>query len=716
MSHPLPVVLLWHMHQPYYVDPLTGQALMPWVRLHAARGYTDMIAMARRHPEARMTFNFTPVLVRQLLELAEGRVTDPWLEWSRLAPADLDAAGRRGVIEHFFKIHWGNLIEPFPRYRELLELRGRSAHHRALDEAARLFTERDLRDLQVWFNLNWCGFELTRAHPELEEMRRKGRDFTEEEKQRVLDLQMEAVAGVLGRYREARDAGAIELTTTPYFHPIMPLVYDTDIAARAMPGRQLPPRFQAPEDVSAQLRMAQEQHERVFGARARGMWPSEGSVCPEILPLMAEQGIEYFCTDEDVLFRSLEVDTEWKRPVDHLELFQPWTCAHGDARMHALFRERPLSDYIGFHASRTRAEDSSGHLIHHLEHLSEVVKNPNGVVCLVLDGENAWEAFPDGGESFLDLFYRRLTGSKKVAPIRLGDAFEGVVAAPVVRRLHSGSWIQANFDIWIGDPEENKGWEWIGRTREFLVKHLEENKVEEETARRAWEEIYAAEGSDWFWWYGPDFQTDCDMIFDLLFRRHLQNVHRLLGVEPPLYLDVPIRQRGGADIFRAPGAYISPNITGKGSGFYDWLGAGHYEASRAQGAMFQGDLRVRDIFFGFDRELFYFRLDFKTRPEKVVVQFCRPAEEKVVMIPGAGGVTVMGPEGVKAVCGGNLEMSMPLAALGLSGDGERGAEGKMIAFVVRIFVDETELERYPAQGLMEFAGPQEQFELRNWFV
>jgi alpha-amylase/alpha-mannosidase (GH57 family) len=718
MNAPLQVVFLWHMHQPYYVNPLTRTAMMPWVRLHAVKGYLDMIEVALRFPELRVTFNFTPVLVRQLRELAEESVRDAWEDLALKPASELEPAEQTLILEHFFKIHWGNLIEPYPRYRELLEMRGRQFNPRSLREAAGLFTPQDYRDLQTWFNLNWCGFSAFRRYPELGELRAKGRGFTEDEKRRVLEIHRAIIRDILPTYRRAQEEGRIELTTTPFFHPIMPLVYDTEIAARAMPGRKLPQRFSAPEDVRAHLRLAQEEHERAFGRRARGMWPSEGSVAPEILPLMREAGIEYFCTDEDILFRSLEAEG---RKADHLELFQPWRCRHGDAAVKALFRERPLSDFVGFNAARNSPEQAANYLIHHLEHIADVARAHPPTLLLALDGENAWEAFPDGGEAFLGRMYQGILSSAKLRTVLLGQAVDAAEHPPEVHKLHSGSWIGGNFDIWIGDPEENLAWERIGQTREFLTYHLSQHTVDPAVAEAAWMEIYAAEGSDWFWWYGPDFHTDTDMLFDELFRLHLQNVYHILGVPVPYYLEVPIRQRGRAPGYTRPSALITPAVDGRAGGYFDWVGAGHLDVGRQQTAMFQADRMLVDLFYGFDHERFYLRLDFAAaQPEEITVVWSCPRHGRVRMVRGGGASWEVSRDGVAfermdvpglvVAWGRRVELALPLHALGLAGCNES------TAFFVQLWRGGVEQERHPERGFIEFEGPSAEFTKRHWFV
>lgn len=718
----LNTVLLWHMHQPYYVNPLTQTAMMPWVRLHSVKGYLDMIDTARRYPGLRTNFNFTPVLVLQILELAERRVTDLWEEWSRKDPADLTDEEKARILENFFKINWDTCIFPYPRYKQLLEIRGRQYDLDSLPESIHHFTDQDYRDLQTWYNLAWCGFSACNRYPELKDYKNKGAHFTEEEKHRVLDIHQEILTYILQQYREAQDQGVVEITTTPFFHPIMPVVYDTDFAHRCMPWATLPQRFSAPEDVLAHLRLAQEQHERVFGRKARGLWPSEGSVCPEILPFLREVGIEYFCTDEGVLFNSLNQDPAWMHQnVDHLELFQAWSSEYEGARVKAMFRERPLSDFVGFNAARNSAEDASGHLLHHLEHLADVVNKPHGSVLLALDGENAWEAFPDGGEAFLARFYEKLLASPKLTTRRLGDYLDEVHDPPLITRMHSGSWINSDFDIWIGDPEENQGWEWIAKTRDFLTAQLATHSYPQETVDRAWREIYAAEGSDWFWWYGPDFQTDCDFLFDELFRTHLQNVYRILGAEPPKYLEVPICLHGSGMVSVAPSDYIHPRLDGGQESYYDWLGAGNFDIQRQQTAMFQADRIGRQIYYGFSETHYFFRLDTEgLAPQKLVLSFHEPVAARLIvdtrenkgwLETSTDGVDFQRDESAVAFrTSEGIVLSVPMEKLGWQGKGEQAG------FMVQLLENDIEKERYPERGLIEFSAPSPQFKLQNWFI
>ena len=714
------VVFLWHMHQPYYVDPTTHTALMPWVRLHSVKGYFDMISVIEDFPGIHMNFNLTPVLVLQIQQLANGEIRDLWLEWARKPAAELEDDEKLAILENFFKIHWDNLIRPYPRYWELLNKRGLTFYKEEVRRGLRYFSTQEILDLQVWFNLAWCGYSADRLYPELVALRLKGRGFTEAEKTRVLDIHLEIMGLLLGKYRAAEERGQVELTTTPFYHPILPLIYDSQFAERALPGRQFPKRYHWPEDAEAQLRLAVVQHEKVFGKKPRGLWPSEGSIAPELIPLMEHVGISYFCSDEENLFNSIRSDQELQNPhPDHLELFQGWRVRHDGAAVNALFREKPLSDFIGFMASRNDPVQSAGHLLHHLEHIAALVPEEAGVIPLMLDGENAWETFTDGGEGFLRALYAGL----EKGPMRsctVEDYFGRNPPAKQLSTLHTGSWIGSDFDIWIGDEEENRAWDLLGEARGFLQKQIDEGGLPAAEQEKALQEIYAAEGSDWFWWYGPDFHTDNDALFDELFRQHLKNVYQLCGVLPPAVLDLPVIANAKAvRNYEAPSQLIAPSIDGRLSSYFEWMGAGSYEADHGQGAMFRSDRFLQEMLFGFSEESLCIRIDpAKWGPVSLVLRFFQPdrflLKTKPLTRGGAQEFTITTPSGIeikrKTLAAADIiEWEIPLLDLALK-------PGDPVAFQLRVLQDGIERERHPESAPVQLTVPGPEYALERWMV
>ncbi len=717
------VVLLWHMHQPDYVDRRSGEARMPWVRLHAVHSYLDMIEMVDRFPSLKVAFNFTPVLLEQLVEAGAGTVVDDCEAWSRRRAEELTQGEKEKILEHFFRANFDTLIRPLPRYWELLNRRGRVVNFQNLAELTNLFSAQEYRDLQTLYNLAWCGFASFQTYPLLGELRAQGRDFTEEQKNALLDLHREIARSVLSRYRAAVERGQVEITTSPYCHPILPLLLDTNLARRSMPHVNLPPQFSAPEDVRSHLALAQGKMRELFGAPARGIWPSEGSVAPELIPFFREAGFDYFFTDEAILFRSLEIDPRWRgKAIDHMILFQGWGVNWGGATVSALFRERPLSDFVGFRASQNPPDQAANYLLHHFEHICDTAAAPEAALLIALDGENAWEAFPDGGERFLSTLYRGLTTHSRLHTARPADYFDQYPPKVELGALHTGSWINADFDIWIGDAEENRAWEWLGRTRQFLRRLGEDRALPADKLAAAMRSLYSAEGSDWFWWYGPDFSTDSDLLFDEIFRTHLRNVYHALGFTPPPYLDFPICAPAIPTPYATPRLYIHPQLTGRLDNFFDWVGAGTVDAMVQQSAMFQSNRLGQKLYFGFDEECFYLRLDLAAAPEEVEVEFLAPQIRRVtaaVLPSGSWKVrTELSEDAVlfapvdergTAAWEDFFVLMVPVATLGWR-------ENDSVSFFVRLLREKLVLERYPERGTIDFPFPSKDFEARQWFV
>jgi alpha-amylase/alpha-mannosidase (GH57 family) len=721
MAH---AVFLWHMHQPYYVNPASNTAVMPWVRLHAVKGYLDMVSLIEEFPGLRVSFNLTPVLLLQIEQLAGNRVHDLWMGWSRKPAADLDENERVSTLENFFKIHTYNLVKPYPRYWELFNKRGEVFDREQARREIRYWSVQEFLDLQTWFNLAWCGYSAERLYPELLALKKKGRLFSESEKLRVLDIHGDILRRIIPLYRAAEERGQAELTTTPFFHPILPLVYDSNLAGRCMPARRLPKRFYWPQDAAAQLQLAVEQHKKFFGRSPRGLWPSEGSVAPELIPLMQQAGIQYFCSDEENLFRSLAGgNVQASGSADRLDLFQGWTVEHGGASVQAVFRDKPLSDFIGFMAAKNSAGESAAHLLGHLGNIANALPGGRGIVPLILDGENAWETFPDGGESFL----RALYGGVLSAPsLKSATIEEALLANPPIKRiasLHTGSWISADFDIWIGEEEENRAWNLLGEARDFLQTQLEQGLSTAEKLEQAFFEVYAAEGSDWFWWYGPDFSTENDALFDQLFREHLRNVYATCDRLPPAHLEEPITAARVAPLYSKPERPIRRDLTGRRASFFEWMGAGYYVVGSEQGTMYRSERLLKQIYFGNDSVCLYIRLDpQRCKSATIRVEFYgpEPASLEFPLLPyprvsaynWSRNLDMVLP--CKAlVIGEVIELAVPLALLGAEA-------GVRVRFQVKVIErggeGEIETECYPERVPFEYDFLRKDHAVEHWIV
>ncbi len=609
------VCFVWHMHQPYYTDPVAGTASMPWVRLHATKAYFDMAHLLEKFPAVHATFNFTPSLLLQLQEIGDGTVRDLFLERAQRPAAELTPEEQAFLIRHFFSANWATMVRPFPRYHELLVKRGPDVSGPDLARVARQFSTQDFLDLQVWHNLAWFGYGPLQRYPRLAALRNKNRGFTEDDKHEVLALQRLAIQEIVPLYRRLLDRGQIELTTTPFFHPILPLVIDTEINRRARPDLPLPSRFRAPEDAEIQLRCAVDFHRKTFGQPPAGLWPSEGSVCPELLPLVHHAGLRWLATDEGVLARSFELDHRpWHR---HTDLYRPYRAGESGREVAMVFRDRDISDAFGFVYHKTNPDSAADDVLRRLRNIIHNAPQDQILIPIILDGENPWEHYHDGGEHFLSRLYRAFTAREldQEQSVRLtaSTMSEGLAAVPPGQHLpslHSGSWINQDYKIWIGHQEDNRGWDLLGHTRTRLVEAAP--TLPAERAEAAWQELYAAEGSDWFWWYGDDFDTDYKQEFDRLFRTHLRNVWLFMGLAPPDRLNQPIctlSQPAAVDRVTQPVTILTPAIDGLVTDFFEWRGAGTITTQPPLGAMWKAEGLFTAIYFGWSRDHLCLRLD-----------------------------------------------------------------------------------------------------------
>ncbi|HEU5414757.1 MAG TPA: glycoside hydrolase family 57 protein [Candidatus Angelobacter sp.] len=613
------LIFLWHMHQPYYKNLITGEYRLPWVRLHALKDYFGMVKLLDEFPGVHQTFNLVPSLVAQLQDYVSGTARDPFLEIASRPASELDFAEKLFAIQYLFQANLDKMIGRYPRYRELWQkFRSRP------EEAARLVPQLsigDITDLQVLSQIAWMD-EFFLEDPDIAELISKGRNYSWDDLQLVIKKQREFLGKVLPAYASAAQRGLIEISTSPYYHPILPLLCDTDTGAISHTGLPLPEkRFHHPEDAREQIVRGMDLHEQVFGLRPKGMWPSEGSVSDEVLKLAHEAGLHWVATDEGVLGRSIgflfERDGRGKLlPRAAEKLYQVYRWEQGDATMNLLFRNHSLSDLIGFVYSGVPAEEATQDFVGRIKDSAKPIldKGKDAVVSVILDGENAWETYPQSGREFLRILYDRIQSDPVFEALTASEALERDESRAPLDSIFPGSWINANFDVWIGAPEDNRSWDYLSDARDFYSRQAE--KAPEPQRKLAYEELLIAEGSDWNWWYGPEHHSDNDPDFDDLYRKHLSNVYHALGAAPPDELAQPIAGMRGKPQFIPQTAYIHPRVDGKDLGYFDWLGAATHAADRHSASM-HGKLVLLDTgYVGVDEESLYCRLDFMQPPSE----------------------------------------------------------------------------------------------------
>ncbi|MDR0675620.1 MAG: glycoside hydrolase [Elusimicrobiota bacterium] len=621
------IIFLWHQHQPYYKNNLSGKYILPWVRLHSIKDYYDTVAVIEKYPKIKLNFNLVPSLLLQIQDYVENNARDNFYYISMKNATELTDEDKIFILRNFFMCNWETMINIYPRYSQLLDLRGRNKKNE--DFGMDIFLKNtDLqnldvnyyRDLQVWFNLSWIdpSFRNMENFKFLEDLIKKGECFTENEKHLVLASHIEIMKMIIPKYKKLLKKKQIEISTTPFYHPILPLLVDNSIAKVSNPNKESPKNiFQYPKDAISQIKNGIDFFEKIFEEKPKGMWPSEGSVSDAVLDIFQNQGIKWIASDEDVLFQSLEGQNYSRN-----ELYYGYRYKNSD--LHIFFRDKKLSDLIGFSYSKMNAIDAVNNFFENLYNIKNSLPQNDdneNVISIILDGENCWEYFINDGNDFLNELYKKFQDSEDFETITISEFIENHKIKKSLDNIYPASWINHNFDIWIGNKEDNEAWELLQKTREFLeqteknFKNGIQNKfINEENIKKAFEEIYIAEGSDWFWWYGDDHNSENDAEFDELFRQHLKNVYTILGQYIPEKFYIPITK---IENFIQNFSYleqidfINPIIDGKESNFFEWHNAAVFFTDKNSGSMHQVVKIVKKFYYGFDKnfENFYFRID-----------------------------------------------------------------------------------------------------------
>jgi alpha-amylase/alpha-mannosidase (GH57 family) len=596
------------MHQPLYKDHLTGKYFMPWVRLHAIKDYLDMVLILEDYPEIRQTFNIVPSLVDQLNDYAYNEAHDQHSILMIKPEEEFTNDDKIFILERFFDANYQNMIAKNAYYHSLYQRNKTLSAGSNIDN----FSSQEYADIIMWFNLVWFDPRWISEIPELKSFVKQEKNFSLEQRKQLLQIQRKIISEIIPAYKAYQEKGQIEVTISPYYHPILPLLIDTNAAQIARPEMQLPEKpFQHPEDAKIHVKRAVKKYKELFGRHPKGMWPSEQSVSPETIKLMADEGIQWAISDEGVLSASLGKDFHrnfYGNLEKPKELCQPYKINIDGKTVDMIFRNVVYSDLIGFQLGKMDPKQAAWELYDRIKDVQDKLSHStdNHLVTIALDGENCWEYYDLDGIPFLKNLYTRLSEDTSIDVCTVSEYLEKNPPARTLQNIHSGSWINRDFHIWIGDPAKNTGWQYLKNTRDDLIRLIEENDYDTETIEKAWEELYIAEGSDWFWWYGdPNFSAQDD-LFDEQFRLHLQNVYRVLNEPIPTKLFVPVEVYLGRSL-KYPSAWFTPSINGEADTQDEWREAGVIEFK--SGAMYQSDRLLRRIWFGFDRDHLNIRID-----------------------------------------------------------------------------------------------------------
>lgn len=505
------------MHQPYYKNLLTNEAELPWVRMHGIKDYADMVTILKDFPKIHQTFNLVPSLIEQINSYVDGSMSDKFMRLSRKPADTLSKIEKKFIITNFFMADEKRIISHYPRYAELF-----SKAKEKVD-----FNTQDVLDLQVWFNLAWFDPVYKESNNILGDLIRKERNFTEDEKLGILDLQLKILAKIIPTYREYQERGQIEVSITPYYHPIMPLLINSKIARTANKNTVLPEKiFKYPQDCLQHIQDAVKCYKDTFGKAPNGMWPSEEAISKHIIPYIIKNDFHWIVSDESLILKNF---TKKKQRKDRAEIiYKAYSIKRRMKNLSILFRDKNLSDLIGFTYKEWDAQKAVDDFLSHLTSIHDYFKGKDCLVVVALDGENAWEYYANDGRDFLTALYTRISETPFIKTVTVSEYLKARPKMDKLKRIPSGSWINGDFLKWMGHPAKNRAWDLLHEARSLL-------STIDNPPPLAWKQMYVLEGSDWFWWYG-----DKQEQFDTLFRLHLKNFYTIIQRTPSSNLDKPI--------------------------------------------------------------------------------------------------------------------------------------------------------------------------------
>jgi len=716
------IAFLWHMHQPPYLNPFLGEYRLPWVFLHGLKDYFDMPALLDRCPGTRVTINLVPSLFSQLRDYEHGGTSDRYLRVAATPAEQLTELERRFVTRFFFPFP-DEITRAFsPHYLQLKKkLRAAEAPGNGFHRPP---TPQDFRDAQVLFLLSWCGVTLKAEEP-VRSLLARGRDFAPADQAALLEALQAFTHRILPEHARQAAAGRLEVAVSPYSHPILPLLIDVGNARVAKPSSPLPGEpFAHPLDARLHLALAQERYRELFGRPARGMWPSEGSVCPEAARLIREAGLDWVCTDRAILEKTLG------RPATPDEILRPWRFEG----LTFFFRDTKISDLIGFTYANWTPAEAVADFLRRVREVAASSHLERPLITVAMDGENAWEHFVHGGYDFLQQLYQAIEEAPDLETVTFGDWLDRhPETVGTLTSLGTGSWIYGDFATWIGDPVKNRAWELLSYARNEVEHFLREyTDMSLDTLKHLpiVEHVLRAESSDWFWWYGEGHTSINDPDFDDLFRANLRFLYVLMGKTPPANLDQPLApvERDPSSI-RPPVAYVHPTISGELDDYFEWLSAGSYELQA--GALARVNPAIRRVHFGFDEVFFYLRVDLAGRACEVLeervleVRFLAPTAGAVRVEPVAEGPgwRVVPVEGraqhpcflCKLAVGRVVELALPLEHLFPGYDPTHGVK-EPASFNLRLFKRGMEVERFPWSHDIDLFVNTRDLDVENWFV
>ncbi len=606
-SKKLSIAFYWHMHQPVYQLSPTGDFLMPWVRLHAVKDYLDMALWAKKFDKLKLNFNFVPVLINAIINYGENEAHDIHSRLTITPQDELTNEDKIFILNNFFDANYQTMILANPEYHRLYQIVQSSG-----TEDTSIFSNQEYADLMALFNLAWIDPSFKTSNSELKKLVKKGKNYTLEDRIAIIQIQRDIIKKIIPTIRKLIEKNKIEITTSPYYHPILPILLDyKNIKKNSSPANDLQD-LKTDLDAKMQTKMALDRIEEVFGKRPRGVWPSEQCVSAKTLEMLSSLGVEWSLSDEGILANSINFEFEHdfkgyiKEPYHLLKTYK-YKTSTSDLKM--VFRESTIPNLIGFEYQNHNPIATANDLYDRIKVLqSKILSSPDNehLLTIALDGENCWENYLEDGASFLKTLYTLITEDDSLETVLLSDYLEKTKEDKLLPKIASGSWINRNFKLWIDEPVKDIAWTYLKRVRQDFANFVKREPLNPniKLARR---ELFICEGSDWFWWYGEPNDSGRDNIFDFLFRTHLKNVYRYLDLDTPKYLDDPLSDISTSKPSKYPKSLITPSINGKNvvDENDEWNNAGYIEIP--DGPVLRESKLFDKIRFGNDQNNFYLK-------------------------------------------------------------------------------------------------------------
>ncbi len=604
MHKKLSIALIWHMHQPAYRTAEGEIYLMPWVRMHAIKDYLDMLLILDEFPSLKLNFNLVPVLLDAIYDYGYNGAHDIY---SKLTVAEhLSDEEKEFVFNHFFDANYKNMVLHHDEYRKLYEKR-----YSREDITIHDFSDQEYFAVMSWFNLAWFDPYWRKSEELVRIADKKNEEFTLEDREKIIELQRKICREIIPQYKKYQLAGRIEISTSPYYHPILPLLLDMNDAEKSNPSLPAPKlHSNMKDDAIWQVKSALDKFEDLFDVRPRGIWPSEQCISKKTLELFQDLGVKWTISDEGVLEQSLK--TEFVRDFrgyleDPYGLCHPYSYQTIGKKINILFRDSVLPNLIGFEYPNHDPQKAAYDLYDRIKTIQSKLQNSpdnSHILTIAMDGENCWENYSEDGHIFLSELYRLLTADEGLETVRVSDYLEKAERSVRLSKIHPGSWINRDFSLWVGEPTKNLAWEYLDKTRTDLIS-FEKEKPDKELLKQAWNEIYICEGSDWYWWYGEPNDSGQDEIFDFIFRERLQNVYKILSKPVPDYLTLPL-----SAYFERGSRYPKGDVGGfelDGCTSENWVNAGCIDIPSTP--TMQENRLFNKIYFGSNSNNLYLRFD-----------------------------------------------------------------------------------------------------------